>query len=309
MRPETPHLFNVGLDDPGDRFRRYPLGVFLVLASVLGLSLLIDAPLQLIEEMVPEWKGPASVLLSVTLVAAVCPVLAGIVEWLHQRPWTTLLAAEGRPDVAAVFKSAAIWGTILIGVAVITAIAAPDLRPAWRGLDVSFALLGLVPLLAVMLVQAAAVEMFFRSYLVQAFRRLSGSMIILAFVSSHIFAVLNAPNWIDGMWLARAAYFTSGVFLFAVTWRTGRLEAAIGINFAQNVMALLIIGGFGDALPGVLDGQRDLSGSIKEGLLAAALISALAAIYWFFAFGLGWVAPRRKKGSGPVVTEPLLEAE
>ncbi len=87
-------------------------------------------------------------------------------------------------------------------------------------------------------IQAAAEELFFRGYLMQALGSLVRQPWFGVIVSSVVFALLhgtqNLPLFID-----RLAF---GLLAAILVWRTGGLEAAIAAHVANNVFAYLIAG-------------------------------------------------------------------
>ncbi|GAA1428889.1 hypothetical protein GCM10009616_09700 [Microlunatus lacustris] len=96
----------------------------------------------------------------------------------------------------------------------------------------------LVVILLTSPLQAAAEEIFFRGYLVQALGSLVASPWFGVVVSSVVFALLhgtqNLPLFVD-----RLAF---GLLAAVLVWRTGGLEAGIAAHVVNNVFAYLIAG-------------------------------------------------------------------
>jgi membrane protease YdiL (CAAX protease family) len=106
----------------------------------------------------------------------------------------------------------------------------------------------LVPLaLALVIVQSAAEELFFRGYLTQALAARCRSPLAWALVPSLAFGALHWDSGSYGAdaWLAVVAATVVGLALVDVTATTGNLSAAIGLHAANNVAALLVV-----AIPG-----------------------------------------------------------
>ena len=93
----------------------------------------------------------------------------------------------------------------------------------------------------------AAEELLFRGYLTQALAARFRSPLAWALVPSLAFGALHWDGAAYGAdaWLAVAAATAVGLALADVTARTGNLSAAIGLHFANNVAALLVV-----AMPG-----------------------------------------------------------
>ena len=87
-------------------------------------------------------------------------------------------------------------------------------------------------------IQAAAEEIFFRGYLMQALGSLVARPWFGVVVSSVVFALLhgtqNLPLFVD-----RLAF---GLLAALLVWRTGGLEAGIAAHVINNVFAFLIAG-------------------------------------------------------------------
>ena len=86
--------------------------------------------------------------------------------------------------------------------------------------------------------QAAAEELFFRGYLLQALGSLVARPWFGVVVSSVVFALLHGTqNW--PLFIDRLAF---GLLAATLAWRTGGLEAGIAAHVVNNVFAYLIAG-------------------------------------------------------------------
>jgi uncharacterized protein len=87
-------------------------------------------------------------------------------------------------------------------------------------------------------IQAAAEEIFFRGYLLQALGSLVARPWIGVIASALVFAVLHSTqNW--PLFIDRLAF---GLLAGLLVWRTGGLEAGIAAHAINNVFAYLIAG-------------------------------------------------------------------
>ncbi len=164
------------------------------------------------------------------------------VRLFHRRPARSLLGPGGfRPRAFAV-GVAAVAAIALVSTAA-TVLLAPPVRIAGFG-----AWTRMLPLaLVLVLVQTAAEELLFRGYLTQALAARFRSPFFWAVLPALGFGLLHwdGAGYGRDAWLAVAAATAVGLAFSDVTARTGNLSTAIGLHFANNVVALLVI-----AMPG-----------------------------------------------------------
>ena len=164
------------------------------------------------------------------------------VRLLHRRPAASLFGPGGfRPHAFGLAVAA------IAGLALVTTAASLGLAPPVRQATVA-AWAGLLPLaLGLVLVQTAAEELFFRGYLTQALAARFRSPLAWALLPSLAFGALHWDGGAYGgdAWLAVVAATAVGLVLTDVTAVTGNLSAAIGLHFANNVAALVVV-----AMPG-----------------------------------------------------------
>lgn len=151
----------------------------------------------------------------------------------------------------------------------------PAANPAlWASFAV---LLILVPL------QSAAEEYIFRGYLMQAIGR---------WLRHPAFAILlPVPLFVLGHLYDPLGQVSVGVFAVAagwLTWRTGGLEAAIGIHVVNNLMAFML------ALAGLADVNATSPGWVS--FLHSALLIGL------YCLAVEWLFRRRRIGRTVIVT-------
>jgi uncharacterized protein len=214
---------------------RLLLGCIIIVATWLATSLLLPAGMTLLRRWVPPDAAFALVVLYVF--AGLIAGTALAVRLLHHRAPASLIGPGGfrlrRFALAAMglFGLSVIGGTVLFTVYPVTAGLSPDL---W------FALLP-VALLGVF-IQCAAEEIVFRGYLLQTlaarfrWRAVWLGVPAVLFGAMHWDPATHGPN----AWLIVLSAGLVGLFLGDVTARHGDLSPAMGLHFANNVVALLI---------------------------------------------------------------------
>ncbi len=105
----------------------------------------------------------------------------------------------------------------------------------------------LLPILALVFLQAIGEELIFRAYLLQQLARIARSPIVWAVLPSLFFGLAHLANApIEGGALYYVAVTTiSGVALAVLVWRAGSLWPAAGLHFGINITAITIVGGEG----------------------------------------------------------------
>lgn len=162
------------------------------------------------------------------------------------------------------------------------AIVALSLTDAVRtDLDVGRWALWLLPLIALIFIQATGEELIFRGYLLQQLANWSRSPAVWAGIPSVLFGLMhfnaNLPD--GGGYYYVLVTLLTGLTLALLVWRAGNLWAATGLHLATNVMGLCVIGA-----DGVLTGTQlwllptgDMAVLFQVDLVASALMLALVA--------------------------------
>jgi membrane protease YdiL (CAAX protease family) len=136
----------------------------------------------------------------------------------------------------------------------------------------------LVVILLTSPLQAAAEELFFRGYLLQALGSLVAKPWFGVVVSSVVFALLHGTqNW--PLFIDRLAF---GLLAATLAWRTGGLEAGIAAHVVNNIFAYLIAG-FTTGIPALkaiqgitwVDAAFDVGGFALFAVLAYLAFRAL----------------------------------
>jgi membrane protease YdiL (CAAX protease family) len=165
--------------------------------------------------------------------AALIPVAWGLMAVIHQMKPRWLSSVQPRMRWRYFFGSLAIALVVLNGVMLLSTIVKPLSINPQSGF---WAFLVVIVLTSPL--QAAAEEIFFRGYLLQALGSLVSQAWFGVVVSSVIFAVLhgtqNLPLFADRL--------IFGLLAGLLVWRTGGLEAAIAAHVINNVFAYLYAG-------------------------------------------------------------------
>lgn len=157
---------------------------------------------------------------------------------LHRRNPATLFGPEGFRPRSCAFAAAALFVVYIVGaLAYVTALDLTRNLPtaAWLSL-LPFGILGVF-------IQTSAEEIVFRGYLMQALAARFRAQVIwmglpsLLFGALHWDAAAHGPN----AWLVALSAGLVGLFLADITARCGDLSPAIGLHFANNAMALLVL--------------------------------------------------------------------
>lgn len=153
--------------------------------------------------------------------------------------------------------------------------------PVRTEMDLGYWLVWLVPLTALIFVQATAEELIFRGYLLQQLASISRSPVLWAGVPSVLFGLMHfSPGLPEG-----GGYYyvlvtlLTGLTLALLVWRAGNLWTAAGLHLATNTVGLTVIGA-----EGVLTGSQlwllpesDMAALFRIDLVTSALMLALVA--------------------------------
>ncbi len=210
-------------------------GFVLVAAVWLALS----AALLPLVPLLPEGAERRGVL--VLYLAGFGGMILGVglaVRLLQRRRLATLIGPAGfRP------------GRFGLGVAAIVAVGAVSvlpvliLAPPVRQASVAV-WAGWLPLaVPALVIQTAAEELVFRGYLMQGLAARFRSRFVWWVVPSMLFGTLhwNPGEFGSGAWIGVLSAAVIGLVLADVTARTGDLSLAMGLHFANNALALLVL--------------------------------------------------------------------
>lgn len=277
-----PHLWRTALGSI--------LTVLFWLASGLGIVWLGGRLSGLPPGMVMDttrWVGAAMFFLTF---AGLHVGLAIVLPLVHHRRYASLFGPDHRPDRRHVVNGTAIMLAMAMALYAMMAVerlvlpegVAPTisrLRPTGEWL------FGLVPALALILLQVSAEEVAFRGYLLQQLRARFRSPLIWAVLPALVFGALHFDPATYGLinagaYVANAA--TMGTLAAFVTLRTGNLGAAIGLHFGNNATIAL----FG--LEGELSGfslygiaMDPASGYATYSITAQTLLAVAVFLVWW----------------------------
>lgn len=163
------------------------------------------------------------------------------VRVIHRRPLFSLISAERSLDWKRISQSAAAWSVIGLIMVVIEHLLYPDRYYLSFNAErfFVFALMALV----LTPIQTTTEELVFRGYVMQGLGLVIRRPATIAVLSGMIFTVphlLNPEVRQHGVVLMAASYFAIGLLLAAVTLRDGRLELAIGVHAANNLLLVLV---------------------------------------------------------------------
>jgi uncharacterized protein len=168
--------------------------------------------------------------------------------------------------------------------------------PPERQLPVAAWALWLPAALPALFVQATAEEVVFRGYLQGMLAARFARRFVWWVLPAAAFGVLHwNPQMGENAWLMVAAATLMGLVLGDVTARSGGLSLSIGLHFANNVFAMLVM-----ATPSQLSGlalylsplDPDDPAMVRAALLGnMALIAAIWGLYIFF-----WRRRRARRG-------------
>jgi uncharacterized protein len=176
-------------------------------------------------------SGMLAVNLGIATLIPIAVVLMGFVH--HVRP-SYLISVRARPRMR--------YGWICLALAVVAltvSIVASSLAGEELRLNPQRGLIGFViVILLTSPIQAAAEEIFFRGYLMQALGSLFAQPWVGVVLSSAVFALFhgtqNLPLFVDRL--------VFGLVAAWLVWRTGGLEAGIAAHIANNVLAYGLAG-------------------------------------------------------------------
>jgi membrane protease YdiL (CAAX protease family) len=193
------------------------------------------------EELHQLMTGPATAALGLGTVALTWPILWALVRLIQHRPLATVLGVGGRlcggdfvrgaAAVALALAPGAVWNLIFVDI---------ERSP----IPLSDYLIWLAPLLILLLAQCSAEELLFRGFLPQSLAARFRSPHVWIVYPMLLFVLLHydAMQPLEENVRRAIGYVTFSALALLTVARTGGLGAAIGIHFASNIYAMLIVG-------------------------------------------------------------------
>ena len=133
-------------------------------------------------------------------------------------------------------------------------------------------------------IQTSAEELLFRGYFLQGLGLLTKRKWILIIISGLIFAVphfLN-PEMKYGFVLMGLFYFSFGAILTMITLKSNRLEYALGVHAANNLMTVLLANYKDSALPS----PSIFTASVVDPVFNLVSFILGAGLLWYWLFKL-----------------------
>ena len=182
--------------------------------------------------------GLALMLLSFAVGLGVLFLLA---RWWQKKRPADITTGRSRFDWKRVVFGAAVWGVLTLAVTVAQVSGDSDVV-------FNFDASRFFPLLLVGLLlfpfQTAMEEVLFRGYLMQGTTIMTRSGIGALIITSLIFGLMHAANpeiGTYGFWVVMPQYVIMGLVLGYVTIKDDGIELALGMHFANNLLASLLV--------------------------------------------------------------------
>jgi membrane protease YdiL (CAAX protease family) len=220
----------------------FGISLFVLVTTVVSQAMVMlfwattsgDQPIQEYFARAFGFEQPLGMLAVNVGLAALIPIAWALMAMVHQMRPRWLSSVQPRIRWRYLFGCLAIAAVALNGMMLLS-------TTIGRGLSFQpqEGLLGfLVVILLTSPIQAAAEEIFFRGYLLQALGSLVAKPWFGVVVSALVFALLhgtqNLPLFVDR--------FVFGLLAALLVWRTGGLEAAIAAHVINNIFAYLVAG-------------------------------------------------------------------
>jgi uncharacterized protein len=225
---------------------RYALSIFTIL---FAWQIIGSIPYAVIIALgLSQNNLPAFIAVNFSFICLVGSILF-CVRFIHHRKPVTLITTEPKMSFRRFWIAAGWWSLVVIAITILDALVHPG------SYKLTFELKSWIPFLiaAVILtpIQTSGEELLFRGYLLQTLGFLTKKKWILVIISGVIFAVphfLN-PEMKQGFVLLALYYFSFGAILTLITLKSNRLEYAMGIHAANNLLTVLLANYTDSALP------------------------------------------------------------
>jgi membrane protease YdiL (CAAX protease family) len=202
---------------------------------------------------------------------------------LQGRDLMSVIAPGKRLDGGMWWRAALVYGLCLSPLMLLSLLddEAPVTMPS------ATTLLWLPAMLPAFALQTAAEEAFCRGYLAQGFQVLFRNTAVAALAVAVIFSLLH--GWNGGE--RQVLYWGLSLFASYLTWRFGRLEAAMGMHFAHNILVTLFMTG-GKGLPGMSEKMQPdaiTTFPIPDMLMGALGLICPFLLYWLLGIRSGFI--------------------
>lgn len=231
---------------------RTALGVLLVAGLYLGAAAGLGALALQIAESIQIGSGYALVFEMVTLsskravlitlfsIVLALPALWLVLKFLHKRTLQSLIAPTGRVHWRN-YRRAMVF---VLGFGLLTSLPVMLTGAASQQLTLAQWLPWLLPGLILIFLQTATEELFFRGYLMQQLAARFNSRWVWWLLPALLFGAMhyNPAIYGENTWLVMATATLAGLIFGDITARSGDLSMALGLHFANNMLAVLILG-------------------------------------------------------------------
>lgn len=285
-QPVPVHQVGVHLGLP---FRHYLVGmvalgllVFPVAWAAAGVSETVSLSL--------GWAAgdPAIRRIANLLALAAIILVLGVVVNMQGRSLMSVVAPQQHLDLGMMGRSALTYALAFTPVLVMAVMSGQLSVGDWQ------VALALLPMMLVLVaLQATAEEMVCRGYMAQGFQVLFGHAALAALPVAVIFLSLHDTGAWDQGWDRKANILMISLALSWLTARAGRLEPAMGVHFAHNLIVFTLAARPDHGLPSVSGFDEDFpdqSFSINALLAQTLVYAAVCANYWFIGLRTGFVA-------------------
>ncbi|OYQ36944.1 hypothetical protein CHU95_02860 [Niveispirillum lacus] len=287
-RPVPVHLVGVHLGLP---FRHYLVGMVALGLLVFPVAWVAGGLSETISLSLGWAEGDPAIrrITNLLALAAIIGVLCVVVN-MQGRSLMSVVAPQQHLDLGMMARSAAIYTLAFTPVIIIAVMSGQLTLGNWQA-----ALLLLPMMLVLVALQATAEEMVCRGYMAQGFQVLFGHAVLAAMPVAVIFLLLHDTGAWDQGWDRKANILMISLALSWLTTWAGRLEPAMGVHFAHNMIVFTLAARPDHGLPSVSGVAGDVPDQPfdPDAFLAQILVyGAVCANYWFIGLRTGFVASR-----------------
>ncbi|MFV3130770.1 CPBP family intramembrane glutamic endopeptidase [Niveispirillum sp. KHB5.9] len=275
------------------------------LAGMLALGLLVF-PVAWVAGGVSEtislslgWAAGDPAIRRITNLLALAAIILvlGVVVNMQGRSLMSVVAPEQHLDLGMMARSAGTYALAFTPIVIMAVMSGQLSLGDWK---VALALLPMM--LVIVALQATAEEMVCRGYLAQGFQVLFGHAALAALPVALIFLALHDTGGWDVGWDRKTNILMISLALSWLTAQSGRLEPAMGVHFAHNLIVFTLAARPDYGLPAVSGFQEDLPDrefSINALLAQTLVYGAVCANYWFIGLRTGFVEGRWRERERP----------
>ncbi len=284
-QPVPVHLVGVHL---GLSFRHYLVGMVALGLLVVPMAKLAGGVSETVSLSLGWAEGDPAIHRITTLMALAAIILVlRMVLTMQGRTLMSVVAPQQHLDLGMMARSAVTYSLAFTPVILMAVLSGQLSLGNWQ------AALALLPMMLVLVaLQATAEEMVCRGYMAQGFQVLFGHAVLAALPVAVIFLFLHDTGAWDQGWDRKINILLISLALSWLTTHAGRLEPAMGVHFAHNLIVFTLAARPDHGLPSVSGFAQDIPDPPldAEALLAQTLVyGAVCANYWFIGLRTGYV--------------------